>query len=726
MFSTFHFFDRLDVFLERIISKRQLSPYEELAKKYMLTQGIVAISGLSVFLIVTWIIGAKMLAEFSLVYIPFMIVGSYFFLRAENTRNLIFIFKIAMIVISSVYIVRMGGLLTSGGLFLLSVQAVTSTVILRNFRQILFVSIVFVIFMTLLVVLQPLFPIRHALDPRQNAIAFAMSIIVITSYIFFFSLYAVNLYAKVEQRETQHQKELNDAKTRLYTNITHEFRTPLTVILGLADAVKTGSPNHIEGRMDTIIKNGKSLLQLVDQMLDLSKLDSGKLSVNKIHVNIIPFLKYIFQLQEYYAEEKRISMSFFSGSQAYELDFDPEKMAAIVSNLLNNAIKFTDEGGHIQLKVFSRSDFLYIEIYDNGIGIPAEKAEQIFERFYQVDGDNIRRAGGAGIGLSLTRELVSLLKGSIKVESVPGVETVFSVRLPITHQQRKEELHCNTQPFYSEQKKEIDLNVKDEIQNGDRKHLLIVEDNSDVVGYMKVCYQEHFVIAVARDGLEGHKCALNQIPDIIISDVMMPGMDGFELCKKLKDDYRTSHIPIILLTAKADIPSRIEGLEQGADAYVVKPFNQQELLVRMQKLLELRRNLFKRYSNGNAMETSSDPVVQKEDLFIQRLNESINKNLGDENYDIHKLCEDMAMSKSQLYRKFRALTNDSAARYIRRQRMKRAKELLQTTNMNITEVGYEVGMKSLSTFSQLFKDEFGESPREYQNHLQVNGNGKAD
>ncbi len=712
------FFDRLDKWLERKIDTRNLSPREELARKYMKMQGIFALSGLSLMLIVAWIIGAKMMAEFSLVYIPFMVVAGQVMKRSKELLKIIFLFKISMILVSSIYIVRMGGIITSGGLFLLTIQAVTSSVIMRDFRRIFAVASTFGVAMILLVVMEPYFPTRHALDHHQNIVFLGINLIMITGYIFFFSLYAVNLYAKMEQRETQRQKELNDAKTRLYNNITHEFRTPLTVILGLADAVRKGQQNHLEGKMDTITRNGKNLLQLVDQMLDLSKLESGKLSVNKIHTNIIPFLKYIFQLQEFYAEEKRINMAFFSESQSYELDFDPEKTAAIISNLLSNAIKFTGEGGTVQLKVFTRSDSLYIEVHDNGIGVSSEKLDKIFDRFFQVDDTNTRKAGGAGIGLALTREMVSLLNGTIRVESVPGVETVFSVRLPVEHQHKNEASGFSPASGYENQ--ELESLNEPEKQNGERKHLLIVEDNADVVAYMRACYEKHFRITVAGDGIEGHKLALDEVPDIVISDVMMPGMDGFELCKKLKDDYRTSHIPIILLTAKADIPSRIEGLEQGADAYVVKPFNQQELLVRMQKLLELRRKLFKRYGNGNGLEFSPDPVVQKEDAFFKRLNESIRNNLSDETYDIHRLCDDLAMSKSQLYRKFRALTNESAARYIRRQRMKRAKELLQTTEMNISEVGYEVGMKSLSTFSQLFKDEFGESPREFQSHLQSN------
>ena len=714
------FFDRIDKRLERKIDTKNLSPIEELAKKYMMMQGIFAISGLSIMLVVAWIISAKMMAEFSLVYIPFVLGVVYLSMRAKHTIKQIFMFKIAMILISSIYILRMGGLFTSGGLFLVSIQAVTSTVVVRDFKRILSVLLTFIVAMVLLVILEPYFPTRYALDPLQNIILLTTNLISITGYIFFFSLYAVNLYSKLEQRETQRQKELNDAKTRLYTNITHEFRTPLTVILGLADAVKSGQHNHIPLKMDTIIKNGKNLLQLVDQMLDLSKLESGRVTVQKIHTNIIPFLKYVFQLQQFYAEEKRINMSFYSESQAYEMDFDPEKTSAIISNLLNNAIKFTSEGGMISMHVSQSNEKLHIRIRDNGVGIPAEKMEKIFDRFYQVDGRNTRKVGGAGIGLALTRELVNLMNGSVDVQSIPGQETVFTVHLPVSKEAHKVDGYEGSAISRAGTDESAVFDDFPEPSTNGHKQLLIVEDNRDVVAYLKACYHQNFSISVAADGLEGYKIALDQVPDIIISDVMMPGMDGFELCKKLKDDYRTSHIPIILLTAKADIPSRIEGLETGADAYVVKPFNQQELLVRMRKLLELRRNLFKRYTNGNGQEVSSDPVIQKEDAFFKQLNESINNKLSDENYDIHQLCEDMAMSKSQLYRKFKALTNQSAAKYIRKQRMKRAKELLQTTDMNITEVGYEVGMKSLSTFSQLFKDEYGESPREFLSHLQSN------
>ncbi|MGD9929106.1 MAG: ATP-binding protein [Mangrovibacterium sp.] len=582
------------------------------------------------------------------------------------------------------------------------------------------VYLFFLFCVVLLAVLEPYFNGKNLLSATQNKFFFTLNFAVITTYIFLFAGYAQHLFTRLERREAERQKEINDAKTRLYTNITHEFRTPLTVILGLAESLKENSSDTRYAKAETIIRNGKNLLQLVDQMLDLSKLESGNLTVNKIHGNIIPFLRYIFQLQEYYAQEKNLQFIFESESQSYELDFDPEKITTIVSNLLSNAIKFTPPGGRVNMRVKAVGNYLSIEIIDNGIGIPKEQQEKIFERFYQVDDQDTRKAGGTGIGLALAKELVTLLNGTIILTSNPGNETVFTVKLPVTSLAKKkfvtEEMvdeESGIQSGYSTSEQSISP-----INNNGKQKLLIIEDNLDVVSYLKSCYQSHFSIDIAVNGNEGYAMAIETIPDLIISDIMMPGMDGFTLCKKLKEDYRTSHIPIILLTAKADIPSRIMGLEQGADAYVVKPFNQQELLVRINKLLELRRKLYLRYSNGEPSDISDNPILQREDQFFRKVTENVKKNLHDENYDVRVLCREMAMSKSQLYRKFKALTNLSAAKYIRKLRMEKARQLLLTSPMNVTEVSYEVGIKTLSTFSEIFKEEFGLSPTEYLHHNQ--------
>lgn len=687
-------------------------------RKFHFGVQMIFLGGMLYILLLSVIGNIPFVGYFGLTGIVFAFILLVAFFYIKKIKYLILVKELGLEVIVFYFAYHTGGLLTCGGIILIGIIPVLISLFLKNYRWIIPIFSTYFISVIYLAIADKHLPGKDLIPTDWNLIFFAAGLLACTLVIFIVAVLAQRIYTNLERREAERQKEINDAKTRLYTNITHEFRTPLTVILGLADSLKNNTPKNCPGKMDTIIKNGKNLLQLVDQMLDLSKLESGRMSVNKINANIIPFLKYVFQLQEFYAEEKNISMRFSSESQSYEIEFDAEKLASIVSNLLSNAIKFTPDGGQINMKVYRNDENICMEVMDNGIGIPPEKQETIFDRFYQVDDESTRKEGGAGIGLAITRELVHLLNGTIDVKSSPGVGTIFTVSLPYIPVTEKPVVITGA---YDEAVSPDDKSDPDEflqISSNGHQRLLIVEDNPDVVGYLKACYQNHFSIHAAKDGKEGYKLAVAEIPDIIISDVMMPEMDGFELCKKLKDDYRTSHIPIILLTAKADIPSRIEGLETGADAYIVKPFNQRELLVRMQKLLELRRKLFRRYSNGDNLEYSIDPIIQKEDQFFQKLNGIVKKNLGDEFFNIQVLCDEMAMSKSQLYRKFSALTNLSAAKYIRTLRMRKAKELLQTTSLNITEIGYEVGMKSVSAFSQVFKEEFGQSPREFVSHLQ--------
>jgi len=501
----------------------------------MYVQEMIACVSLIIMGVLAWFISAKLILEFCLLYLAIMAIGLLFFSIPQRISNYILTFKIIMIIVSSVYILRMGGLFTSGGLFLLAIQAVTSSIILRKYWKIIIVASTFVFSMTLLIAFQSFFPTQDALPPEQNKVIFALNLFGMTIYMLFFSLYAINLLTRMEQRETQRQKEVNDAKTRLYTNITHEFRTPLTVILGMADSLKTNGKINDPGEVDTITKNSKNLLQLVDQLLDLSKLESGKISVDKISANIIPFLKYVFQLQEFYAEEKNISMSFSSESRSYDIEFDPEKTSSIVSNLLSNAIKFTPHGGQISMKVYHADERLCIEIKDNGIGIPQEKLETIFDRFYQVDGGKTRKEGGAGIGLALTREFVTLLDGTIEVKSNPGVGAVFTVKLPYIS--ASEEFSNSMEVVDEPGPQEHDFNLDDstQVSSDSNQRLLIIADYQDLPGYLKACYRNLFSISVALDGKEGLKQAVEEIPDIIISDVIMPEMDGHEQVATLQE-----------------------------------------------------------------------------------------------------------------------------------------------------------------------------------------------
>ncbi|MEK7256292.1 MAG: ATP-binding protein, partial [Bacteroidota bacterium] len=451
-----------------------------------------------------------------------------------------------------------------------------------------------------------------------------------------FLVYRFQLQRKLEHREAERLKEMAALKTRLYTNITHEFRTPLTVILGMAERSKSEigklEIGKLEGQsipssrdessqfpisqflisnLDLIARNGGNLLRLVNQMLNLSKLDSGAMTLHLERGEVVGFLKYLIESFHSLANAKNLRLHFLPEIKQCEMDFDAEKLEQVISNLLSNAIKFTPEGGDVYLKLeirnweigatkpsrnFPISQFL-ISVRDNGIGIPPDKLPHVFNRFYQVDDTHTRPGEGTGIGLALVKELVKLMNGDISVKSEPGAGAEFTVKLPV---RREAPTHASPpDPLKGEPKRQQPAEIFGEITSelpgvgspfrgsgGDALPLLlIIEDNADVANYIASCFDGECQTAFACNGREGIEQAFEIIPDAIISDVMMPEKDGFEVVQALKNDERTSHVPIILLTAKADAASRLEGLERGADDYLSKPFGKKELQVRLRNLL---------------------------------------------------------------------------------------------------------------------------------------------
>ncbi len=529
----------------------------------------------------------------------------------------------------------------------------------------------------------------------------------------------------MEHREAERLKELDSVKTRLYTNITHEFRTPLTVILGMVKQIKDNPKNWYSEGLQMIERNGKNLLRLVNQMLDLSKLEAGAMPVHLEQSDIVAFLKYILESFHSLAEEKNISLEFRSEYGEIVLHYDPDKLQEIVSNLLSNAIKFTTEGGRVSLKAGFRSPEgfgnLLLTVTDTGVGIPPEKLPYIFDRFYQADDEATRHAEGTGIGLALTKELVKLLGGKISVTSEPGKGTAFELTLPVAgpvHVSRSksemtDELGLKEATLTSNENAPNENAIVHPQLFRSNPILLIVEDNPDVVRYLQSFLSETYQIEVAQNGRLGIEKAIETIPDIIISDVMMPETDGFELCQTLKKDERTSHIPIILLTAKADATSRLEGLERGADAYLAKPFDKEEMLVRLRKMVELRRHLQERYRNVASLPAASETrETQLEDAFMKKTRDILESHLGDEDFGIPDLCKILGMSRAQLYRKFQALTDQPIMHYFRSLRLHKGKELLLTTNLRVSEVAFEVGFKDAAHFTRAFSEEFGASPME--------------
>ncbi len=536
-----------------------------------------------------------------------------------------------------------------------------------------------------------------------------------TTYFF----YRQKLYRALEKAESQRLRDLHTLKSRLYTNITHEFRTPLTVIMGMTNNIR----GHSQERK-LIQRNSKNLLRLINQLLDLSKLDSGNLKMDKIQGDIVNYLQYLTESFYSMAEEKHIRLTFYPEVKGLIMDYDETKIQHIVYNLLTNAIKFTPEGGKVVLHINKLEkhgvDWLQIKVSDTGIGISKENLPQIFDRFYQGEGSSTRGEVGTGIGLALTKELVEMMGGRIAVESKLGAGTDFLILLPVICGTETPKLDVDGRRMSPEIGEQLavseslvpSLGISTFNKSAETPSLLIIEDNRDVVTYIESLLKKDYNIEIARDGQEGIDKALEMIPDIIISDVMMPEKNGYEVCQALKNDERSSHIPIILLTAKAATEDRIEGLKEGADAYLTKPFNKEELFIRLENLVELRKALQERYASNNYL--LKQPGLKSEssldDIFLQKLIKVVQERLDDPDLAVVHLCRAANLSNTQVNRKLKALTGKTPSQFIRSIRLQKALELLQTTDLNISEIAYDVGFNDPNYFSRSFSEEFGHPP----------------
>ena len=525
-----------------------------------------------------------------------------------------------------------------------------------------------------------------------------------------------------EARERERLNEMDAFKTRFFTNISHEFRTPLTVILGMADRLeKEPAPAGgaaVNQPVALIKRNGQNLLRLINEILDLAKLENNSLKMNYVQGDVLPYLRYIAESMHSLAETKNVHMKVESGEPAIVMDYDPERLLQIVHNLLSNAIKFTPAGGQVTMRLTRTNDRLHLSVSDTGVGIAPDELPFVFDRFFQAKNQDQAKAGGAGIGLSLTRELVRFMGGAISAESTPGQGTTFRVVLPMTNEAEpgavlspviRLEKHTAAGPA-----------LPSPGRTGEGLRVLLIEDNPDVVEYLAACLGPQYQLDFAFNGQAGIDKALETIPDLIISDVMMPEKDGFEVVEFLKTDERTSHIPIVLLTAKATVTDRIAGLRRGADAYLAKPFVEEELLVVTANLLEIRWKLQEKYRNTDfgmrpvEEEPAEVPETRSffdlEDAFLQKTIALIDEHLDDAEFGNAELSRSMLMSESQLHRKLKALTGHSLSVFIRSVRLRRGRLLLETTDQSVSEVAYAVGFTDPAYFSRTFSAEFGVAP----------------
>jgi signal transduction histidine kinase/DNA-binding response OmpR family regulator len=554
--------------------------------------------------------------------------------------------------------------------------------------------------------------------------------------------YKDNLERKVDERTAA----LRDAQDKLsaiiqsqnhfFANISHEFRTPLTLILGLTHRIiQTTETETIEYDLRIVHENANRLLRLVNQLLDLSKVESGNMKLQAVPLNVIPFLRTLVLSFSSHAERKRITLTFNSRDHELPAYIDSDKIEKIFTNILSNSLKFTPQFGRIEVDVQNVEDYLTVRISDTGIGIPADKISRIFDRFYQVDGSHTTEQEGTGIGLSLTKELVELHKGTIEVESTEGKGTTFVIRIPLgkkhlTPEEIREQ--ASTVPeemiFHDEtigEKPEIggvaetELNGEpsrrrlDVTDEAEKPLLLIVEDNADVRNYIAGSIKIGFRILEATDGEDGWTKSVEHIPDIIVSDVMMPRMDGFTLCAKLKTDERTSHIPIILLTAKASGEDRIEGLNTGADDYILKPFEPDELKARIRNLIEQRKRVHEYFRKHGLFEITGEKITPVDQKFLRNTISVITKHMSDAAFGVVSLANEMGVSRSVLLKKIEALVGEPPNELIKTARLNKAAQLIDGKFGNISEIALEVGFNNPSYFAECFKKQFGCSPSQY-------------
>jgi len=559
---------------------------------------------------------------------------------------------------------------------------------------------------------------------KQNAFISIVIVILLIATLFILTLY---WNYRNKQRANKLLREMDELKTRLYSNITHELRTPLTLILGPLEEMLAAESDRKPSRKQVKMmrKNADTLLNLVNQMLDLAKVDANSLKLELSEADVVKFVKVRFAAFASLANQKKITYNYLYPDEKITGIFDTNKLEKIINNLVSNAIKFTPKNGEVSCEVtIPKSNRFKLTVSDSGKGIPEHEMDKIFDRFHQVGGAENYNKIGTGIGLSLTKELVELMHGNIEVESVVGKGTVFTVTIPLGAAHLNKEEYAMVHQYKSEEEKqdvpeETDPETAEECATSpsetenEQPVVLVVEDHEEIREFIEENIRDCYKVVQAENGKTGLKTATEQVPDLIVSDVLMPEMDGFEMCKKIKTDERTSHIPVILLTAKSADKDKLQGLETGADAYLTKPFNMKELRIRIKNLIEQRKKLRERFKQNLNLEPKEIAVTSADEKFINRAMEIIEKHMGDSEFEVRQFQEEMFMSRMQLFRKIKALTNQTPGEFIRTIRLKRAAQLMDQNFGNIAQITFEVGFNNPSYFAKCFKDLYGKLPSEY-------------
>jgi signal transduction histidine kinase/ligand-binding sensor domain-containing protein/DNA-binding response OmpR family regulator len=520
-----------------------------------------------------------------------------------------------------------------------------------------------------------------------------------------------------ERQEAMRMHELDMMKIKFFTNVSHEFRTPLTLILTPIEKIlkQTKEPDQLN-QFRLIQRNAKRLLNLVNQLLDFRKLEVQEIKFNPSEGDIIQFIKEAVYSFSDLSEKKDIQLQFQSSLTSLETIFDQDKLEKILFNLLSNAFKFTPEHGAVTVRVEQVSEgeeqWLSIRVKDTGIGIPADKQEKIFDRFFQNELPKSMVNQGSGIGLSITKEFVKIHGGSISVESEPGNGSCFTIKIPLR------EVGSYTESIAAEFVDPV-LATGELIEgSGDsvtakKPLVLLVEDNEDFRFYLKDNLKSDYQIVEASNGKDGWKKTQEQLPDLIVSDIMMPEMNGIELCKKIKSDQRVSHIPVILLTARAAEEQKVEGFQAGADDYITKPFNFEILASRIQNLIVQREKLHKNFPKQLDVKASELNITPLDEKFIQNAIKCVEENVSKTDFSVEDMSRELGISRAHLYKKTLALTGKSPLEFIRTIRLQQAAQLLEKSQLTVAEIAYQVGFNNPKYFARYFKEQYSILPSAY-------------
>jgi signal transduction histidine kinase/ligand-binding sensor domain-containing protein/DNA-binding response OmpR family regulator len=532
---------------------------------------------------------------------------------------------------------------------------------------------------------------------------------------------------RIRELEAQQMRELDLLKTNFFTNISHEFRTPVTLILSPLEKI-LAEQKHLDARLlhlfEVMHRNAMRVLRLINQLLDISKLEAGSMTLAVSQNDLVWFCQKITHSFNDVADDKRICLVFETNTPSQICYFDPDVIEKVLYNLVSNALKFTPEGGRIVVKCTISPNFATLQVSDSGIGISPEHCKHIFNRFYQVDNQTISKVSGTGIGLALAKELVELHRGMIEVSSQVASGTTFQIKLPITAAAFPAEwIHGSASSLSEARLSTAPAHEREYVplapQPYDQKAplLLIAEDNDELRAYLHENLQANFQVAIATNGHEGLQKAIELIPDLIISDLTMPIMDGITFCEGVKSNEKTSHIPFILLTSHHRHETRVAGLNTGADDYITKPFNIALLEARIHNLIASRKKLRETFGRSVYLQPSAVAVTPSDEHFLTKAIAVVEQNFLNPKFDVEALEDALNMSKMQLYRKLKSLTDCSANDFIRQIRLKRAAQLLRDSDLPISEVAYAVGIQDPAYFARIFKKTFGKAPSEFNNQL---------